>query len=179
MLEIKLWAFWRAVLAECLGMIIYVFTGLSAMIGSHNNSFPDQEIKMAFAFGLATATLTQCIRHVSGGHLNPAVTLGMLATCQISFLRAFFYMVAQMLGAVAGSAMVYGVRPASTDSLGVNKVRMNPRVSNLFVQFCNKTAFNPKIGWYLEDCFQPNLGNVKVVSCASALLVNSWWLFFK
>ncbi|XP_013884876.1 aquaporin-1 [Austrofundulus limnaeus] len=122
MLEIKLWAFWRAVLAECLGVIFFVFTGLSAAIGSHNNSFPDQELKVAFAFGLAAATLTQCTRHVSGAHLNPAVTLGLLATCQISFLRAFFYMLAQMLGAVAGSAIVYGVRPANTDSLGVNKL---------------------------------------------------------
>lgn len=145
MLEIKLWAFWRAVLAECLAVIIFVFTGLSAAIGSHNTSFPDQELKVAFAFGLAAATLTQCIRHVSGAHLNPAVTLGLLATCQISFLRAFFYMVAQMLGAVAGSAIVYGVRPVGTDSLGVNKVRMNPCASNLFVKFCNKLHLNQRL----------------------------------
>ncbi|XP_017281559.1 aquaporin-1-like [Kryptolebias marmoratus] len=122
MSEIKLWAFWRAVLAECLGLIILVFTGLSAAIGSRNNTFPDHELKMALAFGLATTTLSQCIGHVSGAHMNPAITLGLLATCQISVLRAFFYMVAQMLGAVAGSAIVYGVRPESIDSLGVNKL---------------------------------------------------------
>lgn len=131
MSEIKLWAFWRAVLAECLGTILFVFAGLSAAVGNHNASFPDHELKMALAFGLAIATLSQCVGHVSGAHLNPAVTLGLLATCQISFFRAFFYMVAQMLGAVAGSAMVYGLRPESTVSLGVNKVRGNPCVSSL------------------------------------------------
>ncbi|XP_042369886.1 aquaporin-2-like [Plectropomus leopardus] len=122
MSEIKTWAFWRAALAEFLGTIIFIFIGLSAAIGDKNNSYPDQEIKVAFAFGLAVATLAQCIGHISGAHLNPAVTLGLLVSCQMSVLRALFYMVAQILGAVAGSAIVYGIRPETTDSLGVNKV---------------------------------------------------------
>ncbi|GLD50972.1 aquaporin-1-like protein [Lates japonicus] len=122
MSEIKTWALWRAVLAESLGMIIFVFVGLSAAIGDRNNTYPDQEIKVAFAFGLAVATLAQCIGHISGAHLNPAITLGLLASCQMSVLRAFFYITAQLLGAVGGSAIVYGIRPATTDSLGVNKL---------------------------------------------------------
>ncbi|XP_022613976.1 aquaporin-1-like [Seriola dumerili] len=122
MSEIKTWAFWRAALAEALGMIIFIFIGLSAAIGDKNNTYPDQEIKVAFAFGLAIATLAQCIGHISGAHLNPAITLGILSSCQISVLRAFFYIVAQILGAVAGSAIVYGIRPETTDSLGVNKL---------------------------------------------------------
>lgn len=126
MSEIKTWAFWRAVVAECLGMIIFIFVGLSAAIGDRNNTYPDQEIKVAFAFGLAIATLAQCIGPVSGAHLNPAVTLGLLSSCQMSVVRAFFYVIAQMLGAVAGSAIVYGVRPKTTDSLGVNKVGWKP-----------------------------------------------------
>uniref|UniRef100_A0A665U5M1 Aquaporin-1-like n=1 Tax=Echeneis naucrates TaxID=173247 RepID=A0A665U5M1_ECHNA len=113
MLEIKEWAFWRAVLAEALGMIVFIFIGLSAVIGDKNNTYPDQEIKVAFAFGLSIATLAQCIGHISGAHLNPAVTLGLLSSCQISLLRAFFYIIAQLLGAVAGSAIVYGTRRGS------------------------------------------------------------------
>ncbi|KAM6989313.1 aquaporin-1-like [Tautogolabrus adspersus] len=122
MSEIRMWAFWRAILAELLGMTIFVFIGLSAAIGSKNNSNPDQEIKVALAFGLAVATLAQCIGHISGAHLNPAITLGMLASCHMSILRAIFYITAQMLGAVAGSAIVYGIKPQTTDSLGVNKL---------------------------------------------------------
>lgn len=125
MSEIKTWAFWRAVLAELLGMMIFVFVGLSAAIGDKNNTYPDQEIKVAFAFGSAIATLVQCIGHVSGAHLNPAVTLGLLTSCQTSILRAFFYIIAQILGAMAGSAIVYGIRPEIIDSLGLNKVRLN------------------------------------------------------
>ncbi|KAL7387711.1 hypothetical protein ABVT39_027826 [Epinephelus coioides] len=122
MSEIKTWAFWMAVLAELLGMIILVFIGLSAAIGDRNNSYPDQEIKVAFAFGLAVATLAQCIGHISGAHLNPAITLGLLVSCKMSLLRALFYMMAQIVGALAASAIVYGIRPETTDSLGVNKL---------------------------------------------------------
>ncbi|XP_034558493.1 aquaporin-1-like [Notolabrus celidotus] len=122
MSEIKMWSFWRAVMAELLGMTMFVFIGLSAAIGGKNNTYPDQELKVALAFGLAVATLAQCLGHISGAHLNPAISLGMLANCQMSVLRAVFYMLAQMLGAVAGSAIVYGIGPKTTDSLGVNKL---------------------------------------------------------
>lgn len=130
MSEIRLWAFWRAVLAELLGMIVFIFIGLSAAIGAKNNAFPDQEIKVGLAFGLAVATLAQCLGHISGAHLNPAISLGMLVNCQMSLLRAVFYVIAQMLGAVAGSAIVYGIKHNTTDSLGINKVRLKPCVSN-------------------------------------------------
>uniref|UniRef100_A0A3Q3MZ58 Aquaporin 1a (Colton blood group), tandem duplicate 2 n=1 Tax=Labrus bergylta TaxID=56723 RepID=A0A3Q3MZ58_9LABR len=102
MSEIRMWAFWRAILAELVGMTIFVF--------------------IALAFGLAFATLAQCTGHVSGAHLSPAITLGLLASCQMSIVRAVFYVTAQMLGAVAGSAIVYGIKPQTTDSLSVNKL---------------------------------------------------------
>ncbi|XP_034038496.1 aquaporin-1-like [Thalassophryne amazonica] len=122
MLEIKSFAFWRAVVAELLGTTVFVFVGLLAMVGNQQNSFPDQEVKVALAFGLAVATLAQCTGHISGTHLNPAVTLGFLFTCQMSVLRAFFYIIAQVLGALAGSGIVYGVKPENTPSLGVPKL---------------------------------------------------------
>lgn len=126
MSEIKSWSFWRAVLAEFLGMIIFIFMGLSAAVGDPNDFNLDREITVAFAFGLAIATLAECIGHISGAHLNPAVTLGLVTSCRISILRALFYMLAQMLGAVVGSAIVYGIRAEHVDSLGVNEVRWSP-----------------------------------------------------
>ncbi|KAM8838427.1 aquaporin-1-like [Synchiropus picturatus] len=122
MSELKSLPFWRAVLAELLGTAVLVSIGISAAIGDHNNSYPDQEIKVAFAFGLAVATLAQCLGQVSGAHFNPAVTVGLLSSGQVGLLRALFYMVAQVVGAVAGSAIVYAIRPGSTLSLGVNKL---------------------------------------------------------
>lgn len=125
MTEIKSWVFWRAVAAEFVGMLLFIFIGLSAIVGKDKLGVPGaavaQELKVALAFALAIATLAQSLGHISGAHLNPAVTLGLLVSCQISVLRSICYILAQMLGAVAASAIVNGFR--SSNSLGVNKVR--------------------------------------------------------
>ncbi|TMS16326.1 Lens fiber major intrinsic protein [Larimichthys crocea] len=60
---------------------------------------------------MAAATLIQSIGHISGGHINPAVTFAYLIGAQMSMFRAFFYMMAQCLGALAGAAVLYGVTP--------------------------------------------------------------------
>ncbi|KAI4879627.1 hypothetical protein NFI96_011565 [Prochilodus magdalenae] len=118
--ELKSKAFWRAILAELVGMTLFIFLSIGAAIGNPNNTSPDQEVKVALTFGLAIATLAQSLGHISGAHLNPAVTLGMLVSCQISLLRAILYILAQMLGAAVASGVVYGVRPENTSALGLN-----------------------------------------------------------
>lgn len=120
MTELKQWSFWRAVLAEFVGMLLFIVLGLSAIIGKAGSSEVSQEVKVSLAFALAIATLAQSLGHISGAHLNPAVTLGLLVSCQISVLRFFCYILAQMLGAVAASAIVNSYAPS--DSLGVNAV---------------------------------------------------------
>lgn len=122
MREFKSKDFWRAVLAELVGMTLFIFLSLSAAIGNGNNTHPDQEVKVSLAFGLAIATLAQSLGHISGAHLNPAVTLGMLASCQISVFKAIMYIVAQMLGSALASGIVYGTRPSANDRLGLNTV---------------------------------------------------------
>ncbi|XP_036374645.1 aquaporin-1-like [Megalops cyprinoides] len=120
--EFKSKAFWRAVLAELVGMTLFIFLSIGAAIGNPNNANPDQEVKVSLAFGLSIATLAQCLGHISGAHLNPAVTLGLLASCQISVFKAVMYILAQMLGATVASGIVYGVRPAAIQALGVNSL---------------------------------------------------------
>lgn len=125
MREYKSKDFWRAVLAELVGMTLFIFLSISTAIGNSNNTNPDQEVKVSLAFGLAIATLAQSLGHISGAHLNPAVTLGMLASCQISVLKAVMYIVAQMLGSALASGIVYGARPNSTSALGLNAVSIS------------------------------------------------------
>lgn len=122
MREFKSKNFWKAVLAELVGMTLFIFLSLSAAIGNKNSTNPDQEVKVSLAFGLAIATLAQSLGHISGAHLNPAVTLGMLASCQISVLKAVMYIVAQMLGSALASGIVYGTRPNGNANLGLNAV---------------------------------------------------------
>lgn len=122
MREFKSKDFWRAVLAELVGMTLFIFLSIATAIGNTKNSNPDQEVKVALGFGLAIATLAQSLGHISGAHLNPAVTLGMLASCQISLFRAVMYIVAQMLGSALACGIMYGARPQSTEALGLNTV---------------------------------------------------------
>ncbi|XP_028282627.1 aquaporin-1-like [Parambassis ranga] len=122
MREIKSWVFWRAVAAEFVGMLLFIFVGLSAIIGRDEKGVA-QELKVSLAFALAIATLVQSLGHVSGAHLNPAVTLGLLVSCQISALRCVFYILAQVLGAVSASAIVNGYKVR--DSLGINKLNVS------------------------------------------------------
>lgn len=114
-------SFWRAVFAEFYGTMFFVFFGLGAALrwttGPHN------VLHVAFCFGLAAATLIQSIGHISGGHINPAVTFAYLIGSQMSLFRAFFYIIAQCLGALAGAAVLYGVTPSNMrGNLALNTV---------------------------------------------------------
>lgn len=50
--------------------------------------------------------LLQAIAHVSGGHINPAVTAGLFISGDIKLMKALFYIIVQALGAVAGAAFI-------------------------------------------------------------------------
>uniref|UniRef100_A0A8C3HKL2 Lens fiber major intrinsic protein n=1 Tax=Chrysemys picta bellii TaxID=8478 RepID=A0A8C3HKL2_CHRPI len=106
-MELRSRRFWRSLLAEVVGTLIFVWLVLGASFG------PLNVLQVALAFGLAAATLVQVLGHVSGAHVNPAVTFAFLVGAQLSLLRAVFYMVAQVLGGVAGAAVLYGLTPAA------------------------------------------------------------------
>uniref|UniRef100_A0A3Q3X0T8 Uncharacterized protein n=1 Tax=Mola mola TaxID=94237 RepID=A0A3Q3X0T8_MOLML len=100
MTEIKSWAFWRPV--EYVDMLLFIFIGIAAIIGKDKiEEKVAQQLKVSLAFALAIATLAQTFGHVSGAHLNPAVTLGLLVSCQISTLRCVCYILAR------GAAVVH------------------------------------------------------------------------
>ncbi|XP_065510331.1 lens fiber major intrinsic protein isoform X2 [Caloenas nicobarica] len=110
MRELRSSAFWRAVLAEFLGSLLYTLLGLGASLRWVPG--PPSVLGAALAFGLAQATLVQTLGHVSGGLVNPAITLALVMASQLSLLRALGYLLAQLLGALAGAGVLYGVTPA-------------------------------------------------------------------
>ncbi|XP_071990668.1 aquaporin-2-like isoform X2 [Engystomops pustulosus] len=114
-------AFSRAVLAEFLGTLLFVFFGLGSAL-SWPSALPSI-LQISLSFGLAIATIVQAIGHVSGAHLNPAVTLAFLVGSQISILKCVFYMLAQMLGAVAGAGLLYEFTPPNVrGNLAINSI---------------------------------------------------------
>ncbi|XP_074836253.1 aquaporin-2-like isoform X2 [Carettochelys insculpta] len=121
MWELRSVAFTRAVLAEFLATLLFIFFGLGSALGWP--SAPPDTLQIALAFGLAIATLVQAMGHISGAHINPAVTVACLVGSHISFLRAVFYVVAQLMGAVAGAALLHELTPPNIRGhLAINRL---------------------------------------------------------
>ncbi|NWX59135.1 AQP2 protein, partial [Promerops cafer] len=122
MWELRSIAFTRAVFAEFLATLVFVLFGLGSALNWPSAPAPST-LQIALAFGLAIGTLVQALGHVSGAHINPAVTLGCLLGSQLSLLRALFYVVAQLLGGVVGAAILHEITPAdSRQGLALNRL---------------------------------------------------------
>lgn len=118
--------FWRAVSGEYLATLIFVLLGLGSTINwaaGEEKPPPADLVLISLCFGLSIATMVQCFGHISGGHINPAVTAAMVVTKKLSLAKAVFYVVAQCLGAITGAGILYLVTPAALrGSLGVTTV---------------------------------------------------------
>ncbi|XP_047407643.1 aquaporin-5 isoform X2 [Sciurus carolinensis] len=117
-------AFLKAVFAEFLATLIFVFFGLGSAL-KWPSALPSI-LQISMAFGLAIGTMAQALGPVSGGHINPAITLALLVGNQISLLRAVFYVAAQLVGAIAGAGILYGLVPTNArGNLAVNAINNN------------------------------------------------------
>jgi len=94
--------------AEFLGTFWLVFGGCgSAVLAA---GIPDLGIGflgVSLAFGLTVVTMAYAVGHISGGHFNPAVTLGLWAGGKFDAKQILPYWVSQVLGAIAASAILY------------------------------------------------------------------------
>jgi MIP family channel proteins len=93
-----------AAIAELVGTFILVFGGTAVAVGAilaRPTAGPAYDsLAVALAFGLALAAVVAAVGHVSGAHVNPAVTLGMAATGKFPWQYTPHYVVAQLVGAV-------------------------------------------------------------------------------
>ena len=88
---------WKGVVAEFLGTLLLTLVGCGSCVnlrGDTNVTSP--VVQIALCFGLSVATVVWAIAHVSGGHVNPAVTCAMLATRKISLVKAILFIVFQV-----------------------------------------------------------------------------------
>ena len=86
-------------MAEFLGTMMLVIYGCGTSMQINGDGYVT---KVSLAFGLAVMAILCFTGHVSGGHLNPAVSVGLLAGGQLSLIKCSLYIVTQCLGAVAG-----------------------------------------------------------------------------
>jgi len=98
----------KSLVAEFLGTFWLVFGGCgSAVLAA---AFPELGIGfvgVAFAFGLTVLTMAYAVGGVSGGHFNPAVSLGLTVAGRFPAARLVPYIVVQVVGAVAAAAVLY------------------------------------------------------------------------
>jgi aquaporin Z len=95
-------------LAECFGTFWLVFAGCgSAVITAGFANLGIGFTGVALAFGLTVLTMAYAIGHISGCHLNPAVTAGLVAGKRFPASEALPYIVAQVVGAILASAVLF------------------------------------------------------------------------
>ncbi len=111
--------------AECIGTLVLVFMGCGSAVflgcapeGGH--------LAVALAFGLSIVAMAYVIGNISGCHINPAVSLAMLLSKKLSFLDFIGYVIAQVVGAVAGAGLLkllvgFGLTD-QTGALGANGI---------------------------------------------------------
>jgi len=151
-------AFWKAVVAEVIGTAILVFCGCAVCLGDWEKGEKDgapSYVQISLTFGLAVATPVWCIAHVSGGHINPAVTVAMLVTRKITLIRAIFYVVAQCSGAILGAGLVWAIHPhGKRGNLGATTINTITEVSAT-VNPLSVTTADPSGG---QDKISPGVG---------------------
>ena len=108
--------------AEFLGTAWLVFGGCgSAVIAA---AFPHVGIGLlgvSLAFGLTVLTMAFAVGHISGGHFNPAVTVGLCIAGRSPQREVAPYAVAQVLVAVGGAALLYVIASGAPDEIRANE----------------------------------------------------------
>jgi MIP family channel proteins len=120
----------RPLFAEALGTFTLIFVGVAATMANNYPLVGFNTFGIALAHGLALGLAITMALPFSGGHVNPAVTVGMFAVGRIDAKRAVLYIVAQLAGATLGALAVKTIYPANitaVTSLGVPSI--NSQVS--------------------------------------------------
>lgn len=117
--------YFKKYLAELFGTFVLVLIGCGSAVlaGSYIGN-----VGISFAFGLAVLAMVYAIGNISGCHINPAITISMLALRKINIKDAGAYIVFQCIGATVGAALIWAIatgNPAynlAVNGLGQNQI---------------------------------------------------------
>jgi aquaporin Z len=105
----------RRLIAEFFGTFWLVFGGCGAAVLAAG--FPNLGIGflgVAFAFGLTVLTMAYAVGHISGGHFNPAVTVGLWAAGRCANKHVIPYIVVQVIAAIVAAAILWAIASSQT-----------------------------------------------------------------
>jgi len=116
----------KTYLAELIGTFALTFIGAGSIASGQNNL-----VGIALAHGIAIMTMIYALGHISGVHINPAVTLGLLVGGKIKLPDAVAYIIAQLIGAtLAGFALLY-IYPDPSKAAFLGTPTLGPNISPL------------------------------------------------
>jgi aquaporin Z len=139
----------RRSLAELLGTFALVFIGAGSVASKY---FPDATygiFGVAVAHGLVMAVMVTAMLPISGGHLNPAITLGLLAVRRTDARSAAAYIVAQLLGAVLAAMLIKSVYPIG----GVRPISLGTPIVANTIQFHQAMIIEGVMAFFLVSAW--------------------------
>ncbi|XP_012282084.1 aquaporin AQPAn.G [Orussus abietinus] len=111
--------------SEALGTFLLVLIGCASCI---EWTIAPSVVQIAFTFGLTVASVAHVLGPVSGCHVNPAVTVGLLVSGNCSLFKSLFYILCQCFGAIAGAAVLQAAIPPEAASRGLGATALGPNV---------------------------------------------------
>jgi aquaporin Z len=108
----------RRAVAELVGTFGLVFIGAGSVMMSTWAGNTYGLLGIALAHGLVLSVMVTATMNISGGHLNPAVTVGFVVTRRIDAISAVTYLLAQLAGAVLAAALLQYFIPANVSRVG-------------------------------------------------------------
>jgi len=119
--------------SEVIGTAFLVFVGVGSvpatLIVNGSAPFTMADLGMiSLAFGTIVVAAVYALGHISGCHINPAVTLGLAATGKFPWSQVPAYMGAQVVGAIAGAAAILGVLGHKASEVGLGVAAFHPGV---------------------------------------------------
>lgn len=99
-------ASFRPMFAEFLGTALFVFIGAGSVVANAMTAGGVTPLGIALAHGVGMAILISSLMGISGGHLNPAVSLGVFVAGRIDGRTLGRYVLAQLVGGIAGAALL-------------------------------------------------------------------------
>ncbi len=119
----------KKLFAEALGTMTLVLMGCGAAVLNGGAGSVAAVLTIAFAFGLSIVAMAYTIGGISGCHLNPAVTLGFMLSKRMEAKEGVLYMIAQVVGALVGSAILYSM----TSAMGIEGTGANGFAEGLLI----------------------------------------------
>jgi aquaporin Z len=130
---------WQKYAAEAYGTFVLVGVGTGAILGSTLASGGGLDlVAISLAFGLALVAGLYTVGRVSGGHFNPAVTLGMFLDNRISLADAVGYVAAQVVGGVVASLTLAGI--INKDAVATTITQVNETYVSTFGGFVGEAV---------------------------------------